>query len=263
MQDLNVCLVQSDILWEQRDENLKAYSEKLSQLQTAPDLIVLPEMFATGFTMNAACAEEELGAILGWMQQMAQQHQCVITGSAMIKDHSAFYNRLFWVQADGQYSTYDKRHLFRFGREQEYYEPGNKKVIFALNGWKFRPLVCYDLRFPVWARNTYINGAFEYDCLLYVANWPERRAHHWKSLLIARAIENLSYCIGVNRIGKDGNGISHAGNSMICDPLGAVVQQLDDHQQGLISTTLESKTLLDWRTKFNVGQDWDRFEILP
>lgn len=263
MQNLNVCLFQTDILWENRDENLSAYALKLNHLKAKPDLIVLPEMFATGFSMNSAiCAEEEDGPILNWMRTMAKKHQCDLTGSAMIEDGNLLYNRLFWVKPDGSYNTYNKRHLFRFGREHEYYAPGSEKLIVELKGWKLCPLVCYDLRFPVWAKNTYSNHQFEYDCLIYIANWPERRAHHWKSLLMARAIENLSYCIGVNRIGVDGNGLSHAGNTMLADPLGQLLHPLKDHQEGLIEMVLDSTILTDWRSRFNVGQDWDSFQIL-
>jgi predicted amidohydrolase len=180
----------------------------------------------------------------------------------MIEEEHTLYNRLLWVNPDGQYTTYNKRHLFRFGHEHEHYEPGSEKLIVELKGWKICPLVCYDLRFPVWARNTYKDQQFEYDCLIYVANWPERRAHHWKSLLTARAIENLSYCIGVNRIGVDGKNHTYSGNSMVVDPLGQVFHPLEDHQEGLIETRLDAQILTDWRNRFNVGLDWDAFEIL-
>jgi omega-amidase len=262
MQNLNVSLIQSDILWERRDDNLKAYASLIEQIKTPPDLIVLPEMFATGFSMNASsCAEKEQGPILAWMKDVAKKLQCVIMGSAMISDGADHYNRLFWVEANGAYSFYDKRHLFRFGGENEYYTQGNQKILMTLKGWIFCPLICYDLRFPVWSKNTYKDQHFEYDCLIYIANWPERRAHHWKSLLTARAIENLSYCIGVNRVGTDGNDLIYSGNTMIVDPQGLAQQPLPDHQPGIIEVVLEGKNLQRWRTKFNVGQDWDSFEI--
>ncbi len=261
MQDLNICLLQTDILWEQRDENLQLYSAKLGQMKRPCDLIVLPEMFATGFTMNRDCAEDESGPTLQWMKEQAKKHQCVITGSIITLHEGDLYNRLYWVLPQGNYQYYDKRHLFRFGGEHEYYAPGNRKIIVQIKDWNICPLICYDLRFPVWARNTYTNTEFEYDCLLYIANWPERRAHHWKSLLVARAIENLSYCIGVNRIGADGKGLTHCGNSMVVDPQGNVTLPLADSEQGLIELVLERKQLLDWRNRFNVAQDWDHFNI--
>lgn len=263
MQDLKVSIVQTDILWEQKEQNLREYSQKLARLEPGTDLVILPEMFATGFTMNKNCAEAPEGPVLEWMQEIARTRDCVITGSIMVNEGDALFNRLYWVSPDGSYRSYDKRHLFRFGREDEHFRQGNQKLLVTLKGWNISPLICYDLRFPVWARNTYSGGTFEYDLLIYVANWPERRAHHWKSLLIARAIENLSYCIGVNRIGKDAFGLSHSGGSLICDPTGKITGTLEDNVPGIITTTLEAKTLSDWRTRFNVSLDWDRFQLLP
>ena len=261
MQNLNLCLVQPDIIWEQPEANFRKTEKLLERLTQQPDLIVLPEMFATGFTMNAACAQPEQGSILQWMQQTAQRLQCTITGSAMIRQEQSLYNRLFWVNADGQYQCYDKRHLFRFGLEHRYYAAGSQKIITELKGWKFLPLVCYDLRFPVWARNRYLNENFEYDCLIYMANWPHKRAHHWQGLLFARAVENLAYCAGVNRSGTDGNGLFHSGNSLLIDPTGTITQTLSDNEEGITETTLDAGILSTWRASFNAAKDWDEFEL--
>jgi predicted amidohydrolase len=262
MQDLNISLIQCDLHWEDRDRNLDMISALLEKLVPGTDLIVLPEMFSTGFSMNTKlCAEQDGGYTLDWMKEKAASKSCVLTGSVMIRENFKLVNRLYWVYPDGRYQFYDKRHLFRFGREDEHYQSGSKRIITEAGGWKFCPLICYDLRFPVWSRNKYVKGDFEYDCLLYVANWPERRAHHWKSLLVARAIENLSYCVAVNRVGNDGNGLSHSGNSMVVDPLGQITHKLEDHQAGIIQATLAASTLLDWRQKFNAALDWDEFVL--
>jgi omega-amidase len=262
MQDLNVCLIQSDLVWEDKTANLLLFEQTISGIEGSPDLIVLPEMFSTGFSMNVKlCAEQEQDKTLRWMQMMASLKSCVLAGSLMISEDKQLKNKLFWVHPDGSYQTYDKKHLFRFAREDEHYQAGTSRIITEVKGWRFLPLICYDLRFPVWTRNTYKEGIYDYDCLLFVANWPERRAHHWKSLLVARAIENMSYCIGVNRIGIDGQGIPHSGNSMVVDPLGQVTGALEDKQEGLIQCVLQAETLITWREKFNVAMDWDDFKL--
>jgi omega-amidase len=263
MQDLNIAFIQSDLVWENRDANLKAFSKKIEKIVSPVDLIILPEMFSSGFTMGCnQCSEEPDGPAQTWMKEIATSKNCVITGSLLIKENNAFYNRLFWVHPDGSYEYYDKRHLFRFGNEHEYFSPGKNKLIAKVKDWKFCPLICYDLRFPVWSKNRYINNTFEYDCLLCVASWPERRSYAWKSLLIARAIENMSYCIGVNRVGTDGKDTTYSGDSMIIDPLGSIAISAAPKQEEVISYTLSAKVLTDWRERFNVGQDWDEFLVL-
>jgi predicted amidohydrolase len=262
MQDLKVCLVQSDLIWEDKAANLLLFEQTIAGIEGTPDLIVLPEMFSTGFSMNTQkCAEEEQDKTLKWMQLTASYRNCVITGSAMIREGKQFYNRLFWVHPDGSYQTYNKKHLFRFGQEDEFYTAGQQRIIAEVKGWKFCLQICYDLRFPVWTRNRFKDGIFDYDALLFVANWPERRAHHWKQLLVARAIENMSFSIGVNRVGVDGNSIPHSGNSLAVDPLGTVIGSLEDHQPGVIEVTLSAEVLSVWREKFKVGMDWDMFEL--
>ena len=261
MQDLNIVLCQTNIRWEEPAEN-RAFGDRLLNSLSAPvDLIVFPEMFATGFSMNTAFAEAESGPTLAWMQAAAARINGVLCGSVMVQEQGRYFNRLYWVQPDGTYEKYDKKHLFRFGGEPEQYTSGGGRLIVELKGWRICPLICYDLRFPVWARNRYHENRFEYDVLLYTANWPARRTHHWESLLLARAIENLSYCVGLNRVGCDGNGLDHAGHSRVCDPTGKIYQPLESGAEGLIQTTLSAQGLLDWRSKFNTGPDWDPFTL--
>ena len=261
MQDLNIALFQNDLRWEQQEANLSACSRQLRDLSAPVDLVVFPEMFATGFSMNTALAETEPGPVLSWMQRSAAEINAVVCGTVMVKSGDTFLNRLYWVRPDGSYAYYDKKHLFRFGGEADHYAAGRTRLMVELKGWRICPLICYDLRFPVWARNSFQHGEFGYDLLLFTANWPARRTQHWESLLLARAIENQSYCVGVNRVGRDGNGLDHAGHSRVCDPTGKVYQPLESGKEGLLQTTLSSQVLLDWRSRFNTGPDWDPFEL--
>lgn len=262
MQDLKISLIQAGLKWEDREANLALFDGLLRNIPRETQLVVLPEMFSTGFSMNTArCAEDTDGMAVQWMKAKAKALGAVITGSLMMKDGKHTCNRLHWVHPDGNIFTCDKKHLFRFGKEDEYFAAGNKRIIVEVAGWKFCPLICYDLRFPVWSRNRYNDGSFEYDALLYVANWPDRRIHHWQTLLAARAIENMAYCIGVNRVGEDGMGLKYSGHSMVCDPLGGVISDLDPGQEGVINTVMKADLLLDWREKFGAGPDWDHFTI--
>ncbi|MFL5754547.1 MAG: nitrilase-related carbon-nitrogen hydrolase, partial [Bacteroidia bacterium] len=216
MSNLTITIVQSPLHWEAPDANLSMFNKKLDTITEATDLIVLPEMFTTGFAVEREhVAEEQEGKGLQWMRKKAKEKNCVITGSIAVKENGKLYNRLYWVEPDGNYKHYDKRHLFRMAKENNFFTPGERKIICELKGWKICPLICYDLRFPVWSRNKWtreeggesrdITLKADYDVLIYVANWPEVRSFPWKSLLIARAIENQCYTIGVNRIGADGN----------------------------------------------------------
>ena len=262
MQDLKINLVQADLIWEQPEKNLQNFDQKLSGLRGQQHLVVLPEMFNTGFTMNGKdFAEEPGGKAFQWMKTKSAELDCVITGSILCKENGEYYNRLVWMRPDGSYEIYNKRHLFRFGNEHQHFVPGTSKLIVEINGWHVCPLICYDLRFPVWAKNTYREGHFEYDLLLYVANWPERRKHHWKALLQARAIENLSYTAGLNRIGTDGIGTTHSGNSIVFSPRGELIIEAPEHKEENTIVTLSAKELLDYRERFNVGLDWDEFRI--
>ncbi len=263
MQNLNVSIVQTALYWENPSANLAMFSKKLKALKENTDVIVLPEMFTTGFAVDRQrVAEAHGGEGLQWMQQIAGEKNCVITGSIAVKEEDKLYNRLYWVKPDGTYTTYDKRHLFRMAGENKYYTAGDKKLVAEVKGWKICPLICYDLRFPVWARNRWNEeGLAQYDALLYVANWPEARSFPWKSLLIARAIENQAYVIGVNRIGSDGNHIAHSGDSAVINPRGEQLTETKAHEERIETITLDYTYLSEFRKQFPVGMDADEFSL--
>lgn len=246
-------------------------------LPDATDLIVLPEMFTTGFTMDARAVAEPMNlTTFRWLRQMAQQTNAVVTGSYVVREGKSFFNRLVWMQPDGRYDTYDKRHLFRMAGEDATYTAGTRRIIHEWRGWRVCPLVCYDLRFPVWSRNVPVQTglsavpadpssprqppAFAYDLLLYVANWPAPRQAAWDTLLQARAIENLSYVIGVNRVGIDGNGHAYTGGSAIVDPMGVVLFRQGDSEV-VQQQTLSFDTLQKFRERFPANLDADSFSI--
>lgn len=268
MKNLAITIVQSQLAWENPDANLKHFDTLLSGQKNKTSLIVLPEMFTTGFTMNPEKnAEQHEGQGLLWMKQKAVELKCCITGSICVEEKIKHYNRLYWAEPNGKYQWYDKRHLFRMGNEQSHYQAGTKKIITNINGWKILPLVCYDLRFPVWSRNSWqkIVGkgalAAAYDVLIYVANWPEARSYAWKQLLIARAIENQCYVVGVNRIGADGSIIMHAGDSMVINPLGEIISKTKAYKESVETVELDYKFLAELRKKFPVGLDADSFKM--
>lgn len=255
MQTLNISLIQTALHWENVDANLQMFTQKIEGITDA-DIIVLPEMFNTGFTMNSTDMAELLGGkTTRWMKDLAAKKQAVITGSIIIEEGGKHFNRLIWMQPDGIFYTYDKRHLFRMGNEHEYYSAGNKKLVLEYKGWRICPMICYDLRFPVWIRNKN-----EYDLLLFVANWPARRAYHWRTLLIARAIENQSYVLGVNRVGDDGNGVAHEGPTMIIDPLGKTLKEVTK-EEAIISAEINLNNVQAYRNKFPAWQDADNFSL--
>lgn len=263
MQDLTLTFVQSSLVWEDKDANLGRFSERLEALSGKTDLVLLPEMFATGFTMNAAkCGEDENGMILDWMKVQAEKLQAAIAGTMLFKAGGEIFNRLWWVQPGIVPEFYDKRHLFRFGNEHRHFQAGSSRKIFETKGWKICPMVCYDLRFPVWARNRYQENKFEYDLLVFLANWPARRSHHWKSLLMARSIENLAIVAGVNRTGTDGNGTNHSGFSSVIHPDGSILAEAGENMENTVSCTIPADALSNYRQKFNVAPDWDEFRIL-
>jgi omega-amidase len=269
MQDLKITIIQSDLHWESIDENLKMFSQKISSIKEETDIIVLPEMFSTGFTMNNKTMGEKMdGKAVAWMKKMAKEKNCVITGSVIIEENEKYFNRLIWMRADGTFETYDKRHLFRYANEQDHYTAGNKKLIVELKGWKICPLVCYDLRFPVWIRNqwkkdysTPLGMTAEYDLLLFVANWPERRNHPWKTLLMARAMENQAYVVGVNRIGNDCNNVYHSGDSVALNFKGEVISKTKANEESIETITISEKNLNEWRKIFPAWMDADQFTI--
>ena len=259
MQDLNITLVQTDLHWQEKEANLAMLEEKLMREPLDTDLIILPEMFTTGFTMDVESVAEPMKFhTFRWMQQMAREMRAVVTGSFIVKDKDNIYNRLLWVEPDGNFDFYDKRHLFRMANEDQYFTEGKSKLIKELKGWKICPLICYDLRFPVWSRNT---ENLDYDLLLFVANWPAARIQAWDTLLKARALENLSYAVGVNRVGVDGNGILYNGHSAIYSPKGSC-EFFDEGQDLIVTHTLDANALINLREKFPANKDADTFQLL-
>jgi predicted amidohydrolase len=218
-------------------------------------------MFTTGFSMNpSALAENMEGTTVQWMKKMAAQYKIILTGSVIIQENNQYFNRLLWVLPNGMIGSYDKRHRFAFAGEHNHYTAGNKRLISSVNGWRINLQICYDLRFPIWARQQSTSTEPEFDVLIYVANWPERRSYAWKSLLVARAIENQCYVIGVNRVGNDGNGIAHSGDSMVVDPLGEIIYT-NNQQEDIYTLLLNKNTLADVRSKFPFWKDADEFNI--
>jgi predicted amidohydrolase len=253
---LRVTLVQAELAWQDPAANRHRLAAHFRGLVGHTDLVVLPEMFSTGFSMAAAeLAEDMDGPTVDWMREEAAALGCVIAGSLIVRDGGRCYNRLVWARPDGSLEHYDKRHLFRLAGEQDHYAAGSRRLVVTLKGWRVCPMVCYDLRFPVWSRS---RG--DYDLLLYVANWPQRRALAWSTLLRARAIENQSYVVGVNRIGKDGNGTAYAGDSVALDFLG---QPLSSEGGGdrVETAVLDLESLRAYRESFPVHLDADRFEL--
>lgn len=258
MENLKITVFQGYLFWEKIDQNLQNIELRLSNIRAKTDLIILPEMFNTGFTMNAAGLAEPMGGkTMQWMHKIAKQYDCVLTGSLIITEGGKFYNRLIWMQPDGVCNYYDKRHLFTLGKEDDVYTPGTKRLIVELKGWKICPVICYDLRFPVWLRNT--DAA--YDLLIVVANWPERRALHWRTLLPARAVENQSYVVGVNRVGHDGNEIYHSGDSTCVDPNGNVIYYKRD-EQDLYTFPIIGDEVVKTRRLMPFLKDADNFNII-
>jgi omega-amidase len=256
--ELVVGMIQSELHWENPDANREMFSGKLSSIAAEADLIVLPEMFTTGFSMNASeLAEENEGTTLNWMQSLAVKHEIAITGSVIVKDKARFYNRLYFVFPDGSYDWYDKKHTFTLAGEHRTYTAGKEKLIVEYKGWKICPLICYDLRFPVWARNTE-----DYELLIYVANWPKKRTEAWDALLKARAIENMSYCVGVNRVGLDGNGHAYVGHSAIYDVLGDCISVANEEKEFALNVTLSKKHIQETRKKLQFLNDRDAFNLI-
>jgi omega-amidase len=264
MSSLTVSIIQPNLVWEDKQANLANLSEKINNIPKGTELVVIPEMFSTGFSMKPeALAEDMSGETIQWMKDIAARLGIILTGSLIIKEDGNYYNRLIWMLPNGTHGCYDKRHMFAFGKEDQHYTAGNKRLIGSVKGWRINLQVCYDLRFPVWARQRMQqpkSSEWEYDMLVYVANWPERRNHAWKTLLQARAIENQCYVIGVNRVGNDGNDIYHSGDSMIINPLGAVLYH-KEHQEDVYTHTFKKQQLMEIREKFPFWKDEDDFTI--
>lgn len=265
MPALSITTIQSDLVWEDKTANLDMFEQKIAAVEERMEVVVLPEMFSTGFSMNPAKLAETMdGETVGWMKRVANEQRIILTGSLIIEDEGKYYNRLVWMQPDGAFGYYDKRHLFAYAGEGDSFSAGNKRLITSVKGWKINLLVCYDLRFPVWARQSPAageNGEAEYDVLIYVANWPERRNRAWKTLLSARAIENQCYVVGVNRVGNDGHNNYHSGDTMIVDAMGEVLYH-KAHEEDVFTITLEKEKLVETRSKLPFLKDGDMFQVL-
>jgi omega-amidase len=255
---MKIALIQSSLIWENPTANRNHFEEKINAITEQVDLIVLPEMFSTGFTMNPELVFETMGGeTIQWLQALAKAKNVAITGSLVIKENNNFYNRLVFVYPSGEIDVFDKRHLFSLAYEDEFYTSGNQKLIVDYKGWKICPLICYDLRFPVFSRNTE-----NYDLLIYVANWPKVRIQAWDVLLKARSIENLCYTIGVNRVGFDDNNFEYNGHSQAVDYLGNYIIEPQE-TEGVFIVELNKEKLLKTRKKLGFMNDRDEFEIIP
>ena len=256
MQDLIIAGIQSELHWEDIDANLAMFSEKIDSISENVDLIILPETFSTGFSMNHSIAESMDEKAVTWIVKKAKERKCCITGSILIKENDEYFNRMIIAKEDGNYLTYDKRHLFSFAKEDKYFSSGEKRLVFELKGWRICPLICYDLRFPVWSKNNE-----EIDLYFYVANWPAVRSNAWDILLKARAIENVSYVTGINRAGFDFTNKHYGGNSSIIDFKGQSIFDFPLDKNHIEISTLNKQKLNDFRAKFPALKDGDNFEI--
>lgn len=257
MRDLRVTLLQRMLHWEDAAANRAMFGDAMAPLRGTTDLVVLPEMFTTGFTMRSAeLAEEMDGPTVNWMRAQAAALDAALYGSVIIAEGGHRFNRGLFVRPDGQVTVYDKRHLFRFANETDHYSPGRERVVVEWRGWRLLLQICFDLRFPVFARN---RG--DVDAILYVANWPEARRFPWSQLLIARAIENQCCVVGVNRVGMDGKGHHYSGDSVLIDPRGQCIASVAPSQEGAVTGVFEGDALLDFRAKFPVALEADAFEL--
>lgn len=255
--ELSIALIQSKLIWEDRSKNRSIFEDQILSISQDVDLIVLPEMFSTGFTMNTSCAETMEGETIQWMHKMAGKKNAVLCGSLIIQDRERFYNRLIWMKPDGTTEHYDKRHLFSYAEEDKHFSAGLERKIVELDGWRINLNICYDLRFPVSLRYQ-----DDYDCLLFVANWPSKRSRHWKTLLQARAIENLSFVIACNRVGQDDNNLDYNGDSVVLAPDGSVLTE-GSNESTIILSSISKETIDDYRNQFAFAADADSFVIEP
>ncbi|MBT8245676.1 MAG: amidohydrolase [Winogradskyella sp.] len=256
--ELKIALIQSDLTWENPEDNRNHFTSKIESISESVDLIVLPEMFTSGFTMNASSIAEKMeGDTINWLKALASVKELAIVGSLVVSENNKYYNRLVFVRPNGEIDTYDKRHTFTLAGEHRVYTAGITKTIIDYKGWKICSLICYDLRFPVWARNTE-----DYDVLVYVANWPKPRINAWDALLKARAIENMSYCIGVNRIGVDATGHEYPGHSACYNVLGEKLTHIIPNEKGIEIVSLDKKHIKKHREKLNFLNDKDNFSLL-
>ncbi len=261
---LPITLIQSNIVWEDKEKNLIHFEHKIKSSAVENSIVVLPEMFTTGFTMNTKSFAEGMdGVTVNWMKTCAKEKKIIITGSVIIKENQSFFNRMLWVLPNEQIFYYDKRHLFTYGSAQEsqYYKAGDKRLIVQVNEWKINLQICYDIRFPVWLRQKKNMQEAEYDVMIVVANWPAVRSYHWKHLLIARAIENQCFVIAVNRVGLDGSALAYSGDSMVINPLGEVLYT-KANEEDIYTYVLDKNTLTQIRSSYPFLKDADSFNIV-
>ena len=266
MSSLTITVIQTDLIWQNKKANLDLLEQKINSINGHKELVVLPEMFSTGFSMQPALFAETMeGETVAWMKRIAVEKKIILTGSIIINEGEKFYNRLIWMLPNGQYGQYYKRHLFAYAGEDEHYSAGSKRLIASVKGWKINLQICYDLRFPVWARQTPATqddtGDGMYDLLLFVANWPNKRSHAWKTLLEARAIENQCFVVGVNRVGTDGNNQYYSGDSLVINPMGETLYHKAEVED-IYTITLQKKDVIDVRKQFPFWKDADEFRIL-
>ncbi|MEO5650369.1 MAG: amidohydrolase [Ginsengibacter sp.] len=260
MSSLTLTLIQTRLFWEDKAANLKMLQQKIDSIKERTEVVILPEMFSTGFSMNAEKLSETMsGPTVQWMKRISSERKIIVTGSVIIEEKGKYFNRLIWMLPNGEYGIYDKRHLFAYAGEHSHYTAGSKKLIASVKGWKINLQVCYDLRFPVWARQASGKNETQYDLLINVANWPEKRSTAWKTLLQARAIENQSFVVGVNRVGEGDKKIYH-GDSMVIDPLGEIIY-LKNKEEDIFTCTLEKDKLDEVRNHFPFLEDADSFVI--
>lgn len=263
MNNLNITIIQADLRWEDPQGNHEHFDQLMKEVPSDTDLILLPETFNTGFPVDPIkYAESPNGPTMTWMRAKAQEQDAVVCGTLLLKIDGHYHNSLIWMRPDGSYELYHKRHTFSIGGEKEPIEQGEEPLIVELKGWKIKPMVCYDIRFPVWSKNHYIDNKFDYDLGIYLANFPSSRIFVWDTLLMARAIENQAYFIGVNRTGDDPEGIHYSGDSQVINPKGEVICMARSDMEAVVPCSLNYERLKNFREKFPVGNDWDSF-LLP
>jgi predicted amidohydrolase len=262
MDGLHITYIQSDLHWQDKQANLEHFDWLLKEVPSETDLVLLPETFNTAFPVDPKdFAETQDGPTMNWMRAKAQELNVVICGTMLLNVNGHYHNSLVWMRPDGSYELYHKRHTFSMGGENQLVERGEKPLIVELNGWRIKPMVCYDIRFPVWSKNHYENGHYEYDLGIYLANFPASRMNVWNTLLQARAIENQAYFIGVNRVGDDPEEVHYSGHSQVISPKGKVISMANVDTEAVISCVLDYEKLQNFREKFPVGKDWDLFTI--
>lgn len=262
MNNLHLTYIQANLRWEDPHGNRNHFDELLKEIPSETNLVLLPETFNTGFPVDPIRFSETIdGPTMEWMRAKAQELNAVVCGTMLLNLGGHYHNSLVWMRPDGSYELYHKRHTFSIGGEKEPIERGTEQLIVELNGWRIKPMVCYDIRFPVWSRNRYQDGRYEYDLGIYLANFPSSRIFVWDTLLMARAIENQAYFIGVNRIGDDPEGVHYSGDSQVINPKGEVICMARSDMEAVAPCVLNYERLQSFRDKFPVGKDWDSFTL--